>query len=152
MEKKHWLIAILLIGTAFCSLNASANMTKQLDNEAPTVEIHNPSEGYFHFSGIKLFPTIMNIFGDTMGFGGFRLRPIQINASDNIDEKTDLSVSVYIDDEELGDAEYNEESGFHEIKWTGPDLGMRELKVVVEDTSENTAEVKMDVWYFCFIP
>ena len=153
MEKKHWLLAILLVGAVFCSINASANLREVAEEDYPPfVEIHNPAEGYFHFSGIKLFQTSFDLISDTMGFGGFRLRPIQINASDGIDEKSDLLVSVYIDEEELGDAIYNEDTGFHEIKWTGPRLGTFNLKVVVEDTSENIAEANMDVWYFCFIP
>lgn len=152
MEKKHWLIAILLIGAAFCSINAIANTTETSEDYPPFLEIHNPTEGYFHFSGIKLFPTSSDIIADTMGFGGFRLRPIQINATDDNDEKNELIVSVYIDDEKLGDAEYNAESGFHEIKWTGPALGIFDLKVIAKDTAENIAQQNMEVWYFCFIP
>lgn len=241
MKEKYWLIAIILVGTAFCSINASAhppqdmiieydintnvldvtithntpspglhhinkieiyknnelNISEEYDTQPatdtftesftinadigdeikviaycniqgsitrtipvedpgadnpPVVEINNPTKGYFHFSGIRLFPTPLNIIADTMGFGGFRLRPLQIYTDDDNDDSEDISVSVFINDEKLGDAEYNSDSGFHEIKWTGPALGKFDLKVVAEDTFGNTAETNMEVWYFCFIP
>jgi len=55
------------------------------DNTPPTVTIVNPTKGYFHFSGIKLFPTIFYLISDTMGFGGFRLRPVQVKVEDDTD-------------------------------------------------------------------
>ncbi len=241
MKEKYWLIAIILVGTVFCSINASAhppqdmildydintnvldvtithntpspglhhinkievykndiiNISEEYDTQSstdtftesftliadigdeikviaycniqgsitrvitvedpgadnpPVVEINNPTKGYFHFSGIRLFPTPLNIIADTMGFGGFRLRPLQIFTDDDNDDSKDIAVSVFIDDEKLGDAEYNTESGFHEIKWTGPALGKFDLRVVAEDTFGNAAETNMEVWYFCFIP
>lgn len=141
---------------AICNIQGSIERTivvedPEADNP-PIVEINNPTKGYFHFSGIRLFPTVFGIVSDTMGFGGFRLRPLQIYTSDDKDERNEIDVSVFIDDVKLGDAEYNPSSGYHEIKWTGPNLGTFTLKAIAEDTSENTAEATMEVWYFCFIP
>jgi len=141
---------------AFCNIQGSIQRTIIVEDPAadnpPIVQIFNPTKGYFHFSGIRLFPTFIGILSDTMGFGGFRLRPLQIYTSDDKDEKNEIEVSVFINNEKLGDADYNPSSGYHEIKWTGPNLGTFSLKVIAEDTSENTAETSMDVWYFCFIP
>lgn len=120
-------------------------------DEPPVVEIVNPTEGYFHFSGIRLFPT-SGIIANTMGFGGFRLKPLQIYTEDDVDESSDLNVEVFIDDEELGTATFNEDADVHEIKWTGPNLGTFTLRVTAEDSVGNIGEDVMQVWYFCFIP
>ncbi len=120
-------------------------------DEPPVVEIVNPTEGYFHFSGIRLFPSL-GFISDTLGFGGFRLRPLQIYTEDDVDDSADLIVTVFIDDETLGTAVYNEDAEVHEIQWTGPRLGTFTLLVQAEDSMGNIGEDEMQVWYFCFIP
>jgi desulfoferrodoxin (superoxide reductase-like protein) len=141
---------------AYCNIQGSITRTitveDPLADNPPVVQIKNPTAGYFHFSGIRLFPTPLDFIADTMGFGGFRLRPLQIFTSDDNDEKSDIKVSVFINEEKLGDAEYNPDSDYHEIKWTGPALGKFDLKAIAEDTAQNTNEISMEVWYFCFIP
>ncbi len=120
------------------------------DTEAPEITLVNPTLGYFHFSGIKLFP--LNAFSRTMGFGGFRLRPVQANITDNEDEPSILNVSLYIDGELERIMEYNEDSELFEGKWIGPGLGTYTMNVTASDTSGNTASEEWDIWYFCFIP
>lgn len=120
-------------------------------DEPPVVEIVNPTEGYFHFSGIRMFPSF-GLIANTLGFGGFRLQPLQIYTKDDVDDSADLSVEVFIDDESLGNATYNAAAKVHEIKWTGPGLGIFTLRVKAEDMINNIGEDEMEVWYFCFIP
>lgn len=120
-------------------------------DEPPVIEIVNPTQGYFHFSGIRLFPSL-GLIEDTMGFGGFRLRPLQMYTEDDNDESNDLTVQAFINEELLGEATFNPDSSYHEIKWTGPQLGTFTLSVTAEDSVGNIAEDEMQVWYFCFIP
>ena len=141
--------------TAYCNIQGS--ITRSIivrdpsQDEPPVVEIVNPTEGYFHFSGIRLFPA-SGIIANTMGFGGFRLRPLQIYTEDDVDNSADLNVKVFINEEELGTADYNVDNELHEIKWTGPNLGVFTLTVTAEDSMGNIGEDQMQVWYFCFIP
>jgi hypothetical protein len=140
---------------AYCniqgSITRSITVNDPSQDEAPVVEIVNPTEGYFHFSGIRLFPSV-GIIAETLGFGGFRLQPLQIYTEDDIDENDNLNVEVFIDGEKLGTAAYNAETSVHEIKWTGPDLGTFSVSVTAEDSVGNIGEDSMQVWYFCFIP
>lgn len=122
------------------------------EDEAPEIEIVNPTEGYFHFSGIKLFPTLLNLVGDTMGFGGFRLRPVQVRITDDIDAPEDVSVYMYVYDNEQGNMTWNGDSGLHERKWIGPDLGTFTMNISAQDSGGNIAYKEMTVWYFCFVP
>jgi hypothetical protein len=122
------------------------------DDTPPTIEIVNPTEGYFHFSGIKLFPTIIDIIADTMGFGGFRLRPVQVHVEDDIDLPEDISVYMYVKDDEQGELTWNSNNNLFERKWIGPDLGIYTLNISAEDTSGNIGYLNMEVWYFCFVP
>jgi hypothetical protein len=138
------IMSLLLVLPAVC--NAEEN------DEAPEVTIENPTEGYFHFSGIKLFKTPLDVIGDTMGFGGFRLRPIKVTVEDDIDESKDLVVTMFVDDEEKGPMNWNEEEELFELKWIGPALGTFTLTIEAEDSSENVGTAEMEVWYFCFIP
>jgi len=119
-------------------------------DEPPVIEIVNPTEGYFHFSGIKLFPTILNLVGDTMGFGGFRVRPVQVRITDDIDAPEDVLVYMYVDDNEQGNMTYNSDSGLHERKWIGPDLGTFTMNISAQDSGGNIAYKEMVIWYFCF--
>jgi hypothetical protein len=148
----------VLAVTAYCSLygSMSASITvvdkNAEDTTPPTIEIVNPTEGYFHFSGIRLFPTQLDIVADTMGFGGFRVRPVQVRVTDNIDFPQDISVYMYVYEDEQGTMNYNSNSNLHERKWIGPDLGVFTLTITAEDTSNNIASMEMEVWYFCFVP
>ena len=123
-----------------------------LDNTPPTIEIINPTEGYFHFSGIRLFPTQLNIVADTMGFGGFRVKPVQVRVTDDVDVAEDISVYMYVYEDEQGVMNYNSNTNLYERKWIGPDLGVFTLTVTAEDASNNSNSVEMEVWYFCFVP
>lgn len=141
--------------TAFCNIQGSIIQTITVrdpnQDEPPVIDIVNPTEGYFHFSGIRLFPAT-GIIADTMGFGGFRLTPLQFRTEDDVDNSADLTVTVFIDDEVLGTASYNEETQFHELQWTGPRLGIFTLSVTAEDSVGNIGTDELQVWYFCFIP
>jgi len=142
--------------TAYCNIQGlitrSITVSDPMQDDPPVVEIKNPTKGYFHFSGIRLFATYLDLIYDTMGFGGFRLRPVQIFTDDDIDNSEDLIVKIYIDDELRDTAIYNPDNGLHELKWTGPRLGVFTLKATAEDSQGNIGSTEMDVWYFCFIP
>lgn len=122
------------------------------DDTPPTITIVNPTEGYFHFSGIKLFPTILNIIHDTMGFGGFRVRPVQVSVEDDTDPPEEVSVYMYVKEDEQGEMIWNSKKSLFERKWIGPDLGVFTVNITAEDTSGNIGYTEMNVWYFCFIP
>ena len=122
------------------------------ENQRPSVEIVNPRAGYFHFSGIPLFPTVLNLLADTASFGGFRLRPIQVNATDADGEPGELMVTLLINDENKGYGIWNPETGYYEWKWTGWALGTYRLNVRAEDVYGGEGWAAMDVWNFCFIP
>jgi hypothetical protein len=123
-----------------------------IDDNAPEITIVNPTEGYFHFSGIKLFETFLDLKSDTMGFGGFRVRPVQVQVEDDTDVPEDISVYMYVKEDEQGEMAWNGENNLFERKWIGPDLGVFTLNISAEDTSQNIAYSEMEVWYFCFIP
>ncbi|MBN1280565.1 MAG: hypothetical protein JXA00_02850 [Candidatus Thermoplasmatota archaeon] len=126
--------------------------TTALGDEPPEITIVNPTEGYFHFSGIKLFPTVLNLVADTMGFGGFRVRPVQVSVTDDIDPPEDIAVYMYVYDEEQGNMTWNNQTQLFERKWIGPDLGVFTMNITAEDSTGNIGFATMDVWYFCFIP
>ena len=142
--------------TAYCNIQGS--ITKSIivkdtsQDYPPEVQIVNPVKGYFHFSGIRLIPTSLDLIADTMSLGGFRLAPLQILATDDIDERQDIEVTIYLNEEKLGIAQFNNRNGYHELKWTGLGLGVYNVKVTAEDSSENINEDQLPVWYFCFIP
>ncbi len=140
---------------AYCSIQGSITQSLIVrdpsQDEPPVVEIVNPVKGYFHFSGIRLFSSF-GIVADTVGFGGFRLRPLQIYTEDDIDESENLIIEVFIDGEKLGTASYNENAKVHEIRWTGPNVGTFDLSVTAEDSVGNIGDDNMQVWYICFIP
>jgi len=123
-----------------------------IDDTPPTITLVNPTEGYFHFSGIKLFPTFLDIIADTMGFGGFRVRPVQVEVEDDTDPPEDLSVYMFVKDDEQGEMIWNSDEEIFERQWIGPDLGVFTVNISAEDTSENINYLELDVWYFCFIP
>ena len=89
-------ILIVMLSLTMVSVFADTTFTSSfddtgLDTMPPTIEIINPTEGYFHFSGIRLFPTQLDIVADTMGFGGFRVRPVQVRVTDDVDAGEDIS-------------------------------------------------------------
>ncbi len=142
--------------TAYCNIQGSITRSITVKDPGadnpPVVDIKNPTQGYFHFSGIRLFATYLDLIYDTMGFGGFRVRPVQVFTEDDVDNSEDLIVNIYIDDELRDTAVYNPDNGLHELKWTGPRLGVFRLKATAEDSQGNIGSDEMDVWYFCFVP
>jgi len=60
--------------TSYCniqgSITRSITVRDPAQDDPPIVEIKNPTKGYFHFSGIRLFATYLDVVYDTMGFGG----------------------------------------------------------------------------------
>jgi hypothetical protein len=149
MKKSFLFVGMFIICSAFLFPSFIAE-TK--DDMAPEITIENPVEGYFHFSGIKLFKTPLDLIGDTMGFGGFRVRPVQATITDDLDNPDNITAVLYVDDVKERDMIYNSETELFEGKWIGPALGTYTMKIVAEDSSENRAEVTMSVWYFCFVP
>jgi hypothetical protein len=149
-------IGDIIIVTAYCNIQGSITRTITIEDpnqdDPPEIEIKNPIKGYFHFSGIKLFATYFDLIYDTMGFGGFRVKPVQAFVKDDIDNAEGLIVTLYANDAKERDMVYNEESGLFEGKWIGPDLGVFKMKITAEDTSGNIGIAEMDVWYFCFVP
>jgi hypothetical protein len=150
MKKK--IIGFLMIVIFVFSFIPIVQSNSINDDTPPTITIVNPTEGYFHFSGIKLFPTILNIIDDTMGFGGFRVRPVQVSVEDDTDPPEDISVYMYVKEDEQGEMIWNSKKSLFERKWIGPDLGVFTLNITAEDTSGNIGYTEMNVWYFCFIP
>jgi hypothetical protein len=150
MRKMIIVCCLVLISSAV--LIPSVTSLVQNDTTPPEIIIENPVEGYFHFSGIKLFETPLDIIGNTLGFGGFRVRPVQARITDDVDEPEDLTVELFTDDVKERDMLYNSENGLFEGKWIGPALGTFTMKIVASDSSGNSAEETMTVWYFCFVP
>jgi len=150
MKKMIMFCSLVLISSAILIPNVTSLV--QNDTTPPEITIENPVQGYFHFSGIQLFETPLDIVGDTMGFGGFRVRPVQATITDDVDEPADLTVELFADDAKERDMTYNSENGLFEGQWIGPALGTYTMRIVAEDSSGNTAEETMTVWYFCFVP
>jgi len=150
MKKMIMFCSLVLISSAILIPNVTSLV--QNDTTPPEITIENPVQGYFHFSGIQLFKTPLDIVGDTMGFGGFRVRPVQATITDDVDEPADLTVELFADDAKERDMNYNSENGLFEGQWIGPALGTYTMRIVAEDSSGNTAEETMTVWYFCFVP
>ena len=123
------------------------------ENQPPSVEFVNPREGYFHFSGIQLLPTPLDYIADTVSLGGFRLRPIQVNAIDDTDEPGELIVELFIDNQEKGHGTWNPRTRCYEWKWTGWALGNYKLMTKAKDMYGYESDfASMDIWNFCFIP
>jgi hypothetical protein len=149
-------IGDVIMVTAYCNIQGSITRMLTIEDpnqdDPPEIEIKNPIKGYFHFSGIRLFATYLDVIYDTMGFGGFRVKPVQASIIDDNDAPGDLIVTLYVDDVKERDMVYNEESGLFEGKWIGPDLGVFTMKIAAEDSLGNIGIAEMDVWYFCFVP
>lgn len=142
--------------TAYCNIQGlikrSITVKDSSQDFPPEVQIINPVEGYFHFSGIRLIPTSFDLIADTMSLGGFRLTPLQILATDDVDERKDIEVTIYLNEEKFGIAQFNNVNGYHELKWTGIGFGVYNVRVTAEDSFGNINEDQLPVWYFCFIP
>lgn len=151
----HGLAAASLDNGSTWDYDSSIDMcfiTYGTNDSPPTIELINPKLGYFHFSGIPLIPTSLDLLADTASFGGFRLGPIEVNTTDDIDNTADLKVTVYLNDEEKGNASYNTQTDTYQWRWTGLALGVYTLKITVEDSGSNQNSVEAEVWNFCFIP
>jgi len=150
--KKIFLMTCLLVTVSAITIPCIVGSNNNQDNNPPEITIINPVQGYFHFSGIKLFKTPLDLIGDTMGFGGFRIRPVQATIIDDVDGPEDITVVLYANDLKERDMVYNSGNDLFEGKWIGPDLGTFTMKIIAEDSSDNSAEESMTVWYFCFVP
>lgn len=149
-------IGDIITVTSYCNIQGSITRTIAIEDpyqdDPPEIDIKNPTKGYFHFSGIRLFATYLDLIYDTMGFGGFRVRPVQARITDDNDDPEDLIVTLYANDVKERDMIYNSETGFFEGQWIGPDLGIFTMKITAEDSFGNIGIAEMDVWYFCFVP
>jgi len=150
--KNQFLMIILLITMSAITIPISVGNNIMQDTNPPEITIINPVEGYFHFSGIQLFETPFDLIGDTMGFGGFRVRPVQATIIDDIEGPEEITAVLYANDIKERDMVYTGENDLFQGKWIGPDLGTFTMKIVAEDSSGNIAEESMTVWYFCFVP
>jgi len=150
--KKIFLMICLLLAVSSILIPSTVGNNIEQDTTPPEITIINPVEGYFHFSGIQLFETPLDLIGDTMGFGGFRVRPVQATITDDNDGPEEITAILYADDIKERDMVYNNENNLFEGKWIGPDLGTFTMKIVAEDSSGNDSEKFMTVWYFCFVP
>jgi len=121
-------------------------------NQPPTLEIINPKKGYFHISGISLFPVYFIALFDTMSIGGFRLKPVIINATDDFDNSEDLTLNVFLNGELQGNASYCCDWGKHEWFWTGLAFGIYNLTITAEDTNGASNSIEMIVSNFCLLP
>lgn len=149
---KKWTMRIIQVFLLVNLLCMSLSSIQAVDNEPPEITLVNPTPGYFHFSGMKLFQTRLDLIGDTMGFGGFRVRPVQAEITDNEDDAEDIEVTLYIDGEVERIMNYNEETEVFEGQWIGIGLGTFTMNITAVDSNNNTASYELDVWYFCFVP
>ena len=150
--KKIFFVACLVGILGASMMPCSMGNKNTQDTTPPEITIINPVEGYFHFSGIQLFATPLDLIGDTMGFGGFRVRPVQAIITDDVDSPEDITAILYANDIKERDMSYSGENDLFAGKWIGPDLGTFTMNIIAEDSSGNIAEESMTVWYFCFVP
>ena len=123
-----------------------------IKNEPPTIEIINPKEYYLHLFGIPLLPIILIAIADCISLGGFKLRPVIINATDDIDNSEDLIVKVYLNGEEQGNASYCCDWRLHEWFWTGRANGIYTLTITAEDSFGAIGSDEIWVRNLCFLP
>jgi Fe-S cluster biogenesis protein NfuA len=139
-----------------CSLGNEPTDAERINdgspNMPPIVEIINPTEGYYHFRGNPVFPTIVNIPADTVSIGGFRYQPIIINASDDFDNASDLIVKIFLDGELQGDASYCCDWKLFEWFWTGFAIGKYQLMVTAEDSFGAVSSDTLEIWNLCVLP
>jgi len=150
MKQKALFIGVCVL---MCLMSFAHSQAVVLDeNTPPEITLVNPEIGYFHFSGIKLFQTRLDLIADTMGFGGFRVRPVQAEITDDQDDPEDINVTLYVDGEVERIMEYNEETECFEGQWIGPGLGTFTMNITAEDTNGSSTSEEWDIWYFCFVP
>ena len=147
-------IMLLFLGMTISSSAVFVNISG--DNhppdapKIPEAKIINPKEGYFHYSGIPLFPTILNILADTVSFGEFRQRPIQAFVTADC-SGFDIEAWLYINDEYRGFGELDYVSGFFEWEWTDKTFGSYNLRVKARDIyGVESNWTSLDVWSFCW--
>jgi hypothetical protein len=156
MMKNEWLVKsltmgviVLFVGTKFV-ISISGDIEKINKNQQLSIEIMNPRVGYVHFSGIPLFPTVLNLLSDTISFGGFRFRPIQVSGVDEGFEGDYLLVRLYINNEDKGLGTWNPETEYYEWQWIGQAYGIYNLNIIAIDPDGYTAHAYMSVWNLCF--
>lgn len=132
--------------------NLSGPIDVESWNQPPSVEIINPKVGYLHISGISIIPTPLDLIADTMSIGGFRLYPVIINATDDVDNSSDLIVNVFLNGEYQGNATYCCDWRLHEWFWTGLALGNYNLTITAEDSNGAIGSAEMNIWNLCFLP
>jgi hypothetical protein len=62
-----------------------------------------------------------------------------------MDKSKNQKIAMYLDDEERGNATYENETAYHEWKWTGWAFGTCNLTIVALDTSDNSGTAERDV-------
>ena len=150
LNKGIALVVILLLVSVSVVLSATIVGLVLNEREPPKVEIVNPKEGYFHFSGIPLFPTAFNFIADTVSIGGFKLRLIQVNATSD-DKGENLLVWLHIDDKDMGYGNRNLETGYYEWQWTEKALGTYRFKTKAKDIYGLESDwASTTIWNFCF--
>jgi len=124
------------------------------DITPPQVNIINPMKGYFHIFGRKicLIPLPFNFMVDAASLGGFRQNYVQITANDETDSNEELDIKIYINDEQVGNANWQYEKNYYDWKWTGIGWNTYKLKVTAKDKSGNIGSDEIDVWYLCLLP
>lgn len=147
---KKILIISCIISLVLLAMPIGSLAQQSLD-QSPEITLINPQEGYFHFSGIALFELKGRFLPETMGFGGFRVRPVQVEILDE-DDPAELTVTLYANGVKERDMTYNEQTGLFEGKWIGPALGNFEMIIIAQDSMGNIDVLTKDVWYFCFVP
>jgi hypothetical protein len=120
-------------------------------NEAPVVVIENPKEEYIHIFGYPLTRTAISIISHTIALGGFKLNPVIINATDDADNGKNLTVKVFLNNVEMGNATYCCDWRLHEWFWTSFSFGNYVLKVTAEDSSGAIGTTEMEVFNICII-
>jgi len=147
--KRKEIIAILTIALLVLSSSVVIGGIRNEPPEKEIIEIVNPREGYFHFSGIPLFPTVLNLFDDTVSFGGFGLRPIQVDTGGGPDSET-IMVELFINGEYKGYGTLNPETWYHEWEWTERAFGTYAFQLIAVDMYGAVVDwAYFEVWNFC---
>ena len=91
------------------------------------------------------------MIANNISIGGFRLYPIIINATDDIDNSSDLVVKVFLNGEEQGNASDCCAWRLHEWFWTDLAPGTYTLTITAEDSFGAIGGAEIEVWNFCVI-
>ncbi len=142
-------VILLFLGLVITPLTQSIN--SKVSNPEPSIEIINPKKGYLHISGIPLMPTPSVFNVDTVLFGGFRLRPIQVKITD--EQNDNITVLLRINGEVKGYSTWNDETGYAEWYWTGLAIGPYLLEFRVMDEFNYWSEwIALGLLNFCIFP